>query len=486
MTLDAILSTAAFVVGVVTVGYFLLVNGTYISLTLIAVEYLRDHRDRRSYQPVGQLQANRFLPEIAVIVPAYNEEAVVVDSVTSLLALEYPAHEVIVVNDGSTDGTAGRLIERFDMKRIDASYPIDLPCEPITAIYRAPEHDVTLLDKENGGKSDALNAGVHFTDRPLFCAIDADSLIERGALRTVVEPFLTEPTRMVATGGAVRIANGTTFRKGSPQEVDLPTNRLVRLQAVEYLRAFLIGRIGLSRIGGLLIISGAFGLFKTDVVREIGGYDTDCITEDMELVVRLHRHLIDEGREYEMRFLAEPVVWTEVPESLAVLSRQRRRWFRGLLDTLVKHRDVIGRPSYGIVGLFALPFFLVIEAIGPLVEGGGYLLVPLLVLTSLLNVQFFAAFLLVAVGLGILLSTLAVIGEVITYRRYEDPTDIVVLLWYTVLESIAYRPWRAFVSWRGAYEYVTGDDAWGEMTRAGFSRESDGDERGDAVNELNR
>ena len=475
MTLESIVSTIAVVSAVVALIYLFVVNTSYLTVTAVAIRQLRRQRALDSYEPIGALQANQFLPGIAVVVPAHNEEKVIVDSVQSLFALEYPNQEVVVVNDGSTDGTLSRLKEAFTLERVDASYPIDLPCAPVRDVYHAVDEDLVVIDKENGGKADALNAGLFITDQPLFCAIDADSIIERGGLRHVVEPFLTHPERTVATGGAVRIANGSTFKNGSLQRVSLPSSRLVRFQVVEYLRAFLLGRIGLSNLGSLLIISGAFGLFRTETLREIGGYDTESITEDMELVVRLHRHLQETNRPNAVTFLPQPVAWTEAPESLSLLSRQRRRWFRGLLDTLITHRSAIGRPAYGVIGLFALPFFLFIEAIGPLVEGAGYVLIPLFFLTGLLDIQLFLAFIIIAVGLGSTVSALGVLGEVITYRRYERPREVAVLLWYSFAESFLYRPWRAFVSWRGLFEYLRGDRSWGEMTRTGFERESSED-----------
>ncbi len=465
------MSSPATVASVFFIGYFLLINGSYLAINVAALVQLRDHLDRQGYEPVGNRTGNPFVPGVAVVVPAYNEAAVIVDSVRSMRSLEYPNYDTIVVNDGSTDGTLEALIDAFDLERVGDGSPFDLPCQRVRAIYRQPERDLIVIDKENGGKADALNAGLYYTDQPLFCAVDADSLIEHGALYDVVEPFLERPTETVATGGAVRLANGCTFRNGMVDRIDLPTNRLVRFQAAEYLRAFLSGRIGLSRLGSLLVISGAFGVFRTDALREIGGYDTTSITEDMEIVVRLHRHLIDQGRAYDVTFLPRPVVWTEVPESRAVLSRQRRRWFRGLLDTLVKHRGAIGRRRYGVVGLFALPYFLIIEMGGRLIEGLGYLLIPLLFLTGYLDVTFFLAFMLAAAGLGALLSAVAVLIEVLTYRRYDDPKTVAVLLGYGLVEAVWYRPWKALQAWRGLIEYVRGDRSWGEMTRVGFDLE---------------
>ncbi len=449
-------------------SYMIVVNASYLSITWVAIRQLRRQVKLDTYEPIGSLHGNRFVPGVAIVVPAYNEAPVIVETIRSLVALEYLNTEIIIVNDGSTDGTRDRVIDAFDMERINASYPVELPCKPVTGIYRAPDSEIVLLDKENGGKADALNAGVFFTDQPLFCAVDADSIIERGALKDVVQPFLSNPDQIVATGGAVRIANGCEVGQGSILSVNLPKNRLIRSQIVEYLRAFLLGRIGLSNLRSLLIISGAFGMFRTDKVREIGGYATDSITEDMELVVRLHRHLIETDQDMDVRFLPQPVVWTEAPAKRDVLARQRRRWYRGLLDTLVRHRGMLGRPSYGIVGLFALPFFVIVEALGPLVEGTGYLLIPVFILLGVLDPEIFLMFLLFAIGLGAFVNALAVFGEVLTYRRYEQPREIAVMLGYGILEAFVYRPWRAFVSWHGLLEYLRGDHSWGEMERIGF------------------
>jgi cellulose synthase/poly-beta-1,6-N-acetylglucosamine synthase-like glycosyltransferase len=464
---ETVIELLVITTAVIAITYLLLVNTTYVTLTAIAIRQLRRQMRLDTYEPVGDFRGNQFVPGVAIVVPAYNEEEVIVDTVSALRSLEYPNYEVILVNDGSTDETLESLREAFEFTRVDAEYPVDLQCERVRGIYRDSADDLVLIDKENGGKADALNAGLYFTDKPLFCSVDADSLIERGALADVVEPFMTRPDETVATGGAVRIANGCTFRNGTLSDIKLPENRLVRFQVVEYLRAFLLGRIGLSNLGSLLIISGAFGMFKTELIRELGGYDTESITEDMELVVRLHLHLQERDEPYNIVSLPRPVAWTEAPESLSALSRQRRRWFRGLLDTLVQHRGAIGRPSHGVVGMFALPFYLVIEAIGPLVEGSGYLVVPLFFIAGVLSFQFFVTFLLIAVGFGSVLTLFSVFGEVVTYRRYGRPREVLTLFGYAVLENVTYRPWRAFVRWHGLFEFLRGDRSWGEMRRSG-------------------
>ena len=451
-------------------AYFALINGSYLLIHAFAVVGVRRNRRERSVEPAYDLHESPFVPGIAVVLPAYNEGPVIASSVRSLLSVEYPDFEVVAINDGSKDDTLERLEEAFDLERVEAEFPLEVPCEPIRGVYRASDADLVVIDKENGGKADALNAGVFFTDQPLFCAIDADTVLERSGLIEIVRPFLRDPERMVATGGTVRVANGCTIRDGVVERVRLSGSALVNLQTMEYIRAFLSGRIGLSVIKSLLIISGAFGVFRTNAVREVGGYSTDTITEDMELVVRLHRHFSQLDEPYRMEFVPDAVVWTEAPESRQVLGRQRSRWYRGLLESLELHRGMIGRRRYGAIGLVALPFFLLVEALGPLIEGIGYLLVPIMFVLGFLNVPFFTLFIAVAVGLGTLMSWLSAFNEVYGFRRYTSPKDIATILFYGVVENVLYRQWKAFIAWKGFVQFLRGDTSWGEMTRVGLEK----------------
>lgn len=466
MVLDAIATATTWFF----IGYFVLINGSYLLIQLFALVGVRQNRRERSIDPAFDIHESPIIPGIAVVLPAYNEAPVIVSSVRSLLSVEYPDFEVVAVNDGSSDDTLDRLREAFDLERVNAEYPLEIPCEPVRGVYRASDADLVVIDKENGGKADALNAGVFFTDQPLFCAIDADTVLERNGLIEIVKPFLRDPEQMIATGGTVRVANGCTIRDGVVERVRLSGSALVNLQTMEYIRAFLSGRIGLSMIKSLLIISGAFGLFRTNAVREIGGYSTDTITEDMELVVRLHRHFGDLDEAYRMEFVPDAAVWTEVPASRQVLGRQRSRWFRGLLESLELHRGMIGRPRHGAIGFVAMPFFLFVEALGPLVEGAGYVLVPIAFVLGFLNVPFFMLFLAVAVGLGTLMSWLSIFNEVYGFRRYDRPRDIATFLFYGLAENVLYRQWKAFVSWKGFIQFLRGDTSWGEMTRVGLEK----------------
>ncbi|GAA0519534.1 glycosyltransferase family 2 protein [Halorubrum aquaticum] len=455
--------------GAFIVGYYLLVNLGYLLIHVLALFELRDSVRESEWNPPFRPFDSPFYPGVAMVVPAYNEAATIVESVRSMLALNYPDQEVVVVNDGSTDATMDRLREAFELERIDAALPYDVPAEPIRGVYRSTRHeDLFVVDKENGGKSDALNAGLWLTDQQLFCAVDSDTVIDRNALLQIVRPFLEEPEKAVASGGTIRVANDCVVEDGEVQEINLPRTGLPGIQVMEYLRAFYSGRLGLSRLKGLVLISGAFGVFRTDRVREIGGYRHDTVTEDFDVVVRLHRYLSDEDVEYTVDFLPEPVAWTEVPSDLRTLGRQRRRWYRGMLETVVANRGVFFRRRYGRVGTAILPFFTAAEALGPLIEGFGYVLLPLAWYFGILNVEFFLVFLLLTVGVGVFLSWFGVFSEVWSFNRYEDPKDVLRLLWYGVLENFGYRQWKTAVAWHGLVEFLRGEKSWGAMERRGF------------------
>jgi len=455
--------------GFFIVTYYLLINAGYLLIHALALLQLRDNVRESAWKPSFRAFDSPFYPGVAMVVPAYNEATTIVESVRSMLALNYPDQEIVVVNDGSSDATLDRLVEAFGLRPVDAEVPYDVPSEPIRGVYRSAIHeDLLVVDKENGGKSDALNAGVWLTEQELFCAVDADTLIDRDALLDVVAPFLEEPSRTVASGGTIRVANDCVVQDGQVKEVNLPKTGLPGVQVMEYLRAFYSGRLGLARLKGLILISGAFGLFQTEAVRAIDGYRHDTITEDFDIVVRLHRHLVDEGREYTVDFIPEPVAWTEVPSTRRVLGRQRRRWYRGMVETVITNRGMLFNPKYGRVGTLVFPFFVAAEMFGPLIEGLGYLILPLAWYFGILNVEFFLIFFFLTTGLGVFLSWFGVFSEVWSFNRYDSPWQIFRLLWYGILENFGYRQWKTVVAWQGLVEYLKGVDTWGAMERTGF------------------
>jgi cellulose synthase/poly-beta-1,6-N-acetylglucosamine synthase-like glycosyltransferase len=394
--------------------------------------------------------------------------------VRSILQLDYLEFEVVVVNDGSKDGTLETLVREFELVPYPAALLLELPCQPVRAVYRSARiPSLRVIDKENGGKADALNAGINAARHPLFCAIDADSILQRDSLWRVVEPFLDYPDT-VATGGTVRLANGCTVEGGFLTRVALPRNLLALLQIVEYLRAFLFGRMGWSPFNAVLVISGAFGLFRRDAVVAAGGYSTRTVGEDMELVVRLHRLHRRQRKPYRVVFVPEPICWTEAPESLAVLRAQRVRWHRGLSESLAMNLALLFHPRSGIVGWVAMPFMLLFEWLSPLVELAGFLFMIVGAALGLLSLQALWVFLLVAFAFGALLSVNALLLEELMGHVYPRLGQLGALALVALVESFGY---RQLVSWYrlvGFIRWASGSRAgWGDMKRtAGWRKDA--------------
>jgi cellulose synthase/poly-beta-1,6-N-acetylglucosamine synthase-like glycosyltransferase len=465
------MTTFAFAFAVFTLVYFAVLNGIYVLFTVVAWRDVTHHLRRRRFDPADEAFASPLTPGISLVVPAYNEEAGIVESVRSLLAIRYPRLEVIVVNDGSSDGTLSRLQEEFDLVPVRKALRSSVATKPVKRTFVSRRHrELVVVDKENGGKADSQNAALSVARMPYVCVIDADALIEEEALLQVARPLLDDPEAVVATGGIVRIANGCAIDHGRVVEVRLPQSRLATLQVVEYFRAFLIGRVGWSRANALLIISGAFGLFRRSLLEEVGGWWTDTVGEDVELVVRLHRHLRRRGEVYRITFVAGPVCWTEAPEDLGALGRQRRRWHRGLGQTLWRHRGLVGNPRYGALGLLALPYFTVFEFFGPLIEIVGAPLTFALWLDGRLSRLFLVAFLIVAFLLGILLSVAALALEEFSFRRHPQGREVARLVAFAIVENVGYRQlndlWRALAF----VDLARRKQSWGEQRRRGIGR----------------
>ncbi|WP_084421434.1 glycosyltransferase family 2 protein [Henriciella litoralis] len=467
---EATLMTAAawITIFVITVG--LIQNFFYVAQLLIAwAAMTRQPLVRRS-----ALLWRRYAdlaPPIALISPAYNEERSVVQSVRSLLALEYACFEVIVVNDGSKDNTLAELISAFDLKPISRASDQQLEHAPIRGIYGSKMHpSLLVIDKENGGKADALNAGINVSRSPIFCSMDADSVLERDALLRAVRPFIDDPSRVIAVGGTVRLANGCRIEDGRVISTGLSNNLLALFQTVEYVRAFLMARLAWSDIGALTIISGAFGLFRRGVVVEVGGYSTDTVGEDMELVVKLHKHLRQQKRDYRIAYIAEPICWTEAPEDMRTLRRQRERWLRGSVETFFRHRDMFLNPRYGRVGSLGFTNIILVDVLGPIVEILGYMLIPLFYATGLLSLPYLLAFLGVSFMFGIMISVFSLVLEESSLRRVQKVSDLLKLGAIAVLENFGYRQLNNIWRIRGFWQFLRGKTEWGEMTRKGFSR----------------
>jgi cellulose synthase/poly-beta-1,6-N-acetylglucosamine synthase-like glycosyltransferase len=408
-------------------------------------------------------------PPITLMAPAYNEALTIVESVRSLLALQYPNFEVVVVNDGSKDETLQVLIDAFELTPTQRHYHLSASCAPIRGLYSgAKQPKLLVIDKVNGGKSDALNAALNLSRAPIVCSMDADSLLEPDALLRAVRPFVEDPERTVAVGGTIRIANGCKIAFGRVVEVGAPRNLLALLQTVEYLRAFLMARLAWSKVDALTIISGAFGLFRRQAVLDVGGYSHGTVGEDMELVVKLHKHFRRLGKPYRIAFTPEPVCWTEAPESWSVLARQRARWHRGAMETFFRHRDMILNPRYGRVGVIGFGHILLVDVLGPVIEIFGYVLIPAFWLLGVLSLDYLWALLAVTFGFGVVISVGALALEEVELRRFPNARSLLILMGAAVLENFGYRQINNFWRLRGLWQFLRGAQGWGSMTRKGF------------------
>ncbi len=441
--------------------YFFMVNGLYLVLFFFSCAAIIHYRSILQFRGPSEILKARVTPPISILVPAYNEEKGIVSSVRALFELNYPQYEVIVINDGSTDNTLGALEKAFSLRRTAHVYHRELPTAMVKVVYRSKVYtNLWVLDKENRGKADALNAGVNFSQYPLYCAIDADSILEKDALVRVVRPYMDRFQEVVAVGGIVRVANGCRISRGIVEEVGLARGWLPNFQVVEYLRAFLSGRVAWAARNALLVISGAFGVFKKQPVKDIGGYSTETVGEDMELVVRLHRRLRKQKRSYRIHFIPDPVCWTEVPHKWRMLGRQRNRWQRGLGQVLYRNISMFANPRYGSIGMLAMPYFLMVELLSPAVELFGYTLFGIAIYWGVVYWEAVATFLILAVWMGIFLSLLAVLLEEFTLHRYPRVRSLLKLLFCAVLENFGYRQMTAFFRLKGLYDFARRENVW--------------------------
>lgn len=460
--------TVALVIAWVVIGTGLVQNLIHLAqLVLVAGAVVL----RRPEPSVGRLWRlyGDVAPPISLIVPAFNEEKTIVDSVRSLLSLEYSSFEVIVVNDGSQDRTLEVLLESFGLEATSRAFRQAVPHSPMRGLYASPrQHSLLVVDKERGGKADALNAAINMSRCALVGAIDADTVLEPGALLRVVRPFVDDPARTVAVGGTVRIANGCRVDSGRVVEVALPRNLLALFQTVEYFRTFLMARPACSHLNVLTTISGAFGVFRRRSLIEVGGYTRTTVSEDLEIVVKLHRHMLAKGVDYRIVCIEQPACWTQAPETLRGLGRQRARWQRGALETFFAHAGVLVSARRGRFAVLGMGQLLLTDVIGPVVEVLGYLSIPLFWMLGLLDTAYLLAFLGVTVAFGIFLSISAVMLEEIEGGSLARTRDLLIVALAAVAENFGYRQLCNLWRLRGWWQFLRRRRDWGVLTRRAF------------------
>lgn len=487
--------------------YFVLYNSYTLWLIALSARQVRRRVASHFTEDLDLIDRRDLTRPLTMVVPAYNEEVTIVDSVTALIHSDYPRFEIVVVNDGSSDATLDRLKAAFGLRRTEVPYRSAIVTASVRGMYEAtiplPTEvmRVVVIDKYNGGKADALNAGINASTTPYFVSLDADSILDQRALKELMRVVQEDPS-VVAVGGQVAIANGCTIRNSQVVTVDLPKRPLARFQMVEYLRSFTAARTGLDRMESILILSGVFAVFEKDTVIRAGGYLTPflrhrltreyvgeaagTVCEDMEMIVRLHRFILDKEQHRRIAFLPHPVAWTEVPETFASLRKQRGRWYRGLRESLRFHRGMLGRLKFGRIGWFALPTFWLFEYYGPLVEIAGYVLILFLFLmewltgASLISYDFLLAYLLASLGYGILVNVFAVLVGAWRFRYgladrlqrhllpFSRKREVFILLLYAVLENLGYRQLTLWWRLRGLWDAWRGKTGWEKFARVGF------------------
>jgi cellulose synthase/poly-beta-1,6-N-acetylglucosamine synthase-like glycosyltransferase len=507
-SLIAVLVAAVVVVQPLFLVYFIAYNSYTLWLLALSARQVRRRVAGHFIEDLDLIDGADLTKPLTMIVPAFNEEVTIVDSVTGLINCDYPRFEIVVVNDGSSDATLQRLQQAFRLRRTNAPYRPAIATAPVRAMYQATASlparvmQLTVIDKDNCGKADALNAGINASTTPYFVSLDADSILDQRALKELMRVIQEDP-RVVAAGGQVAIANGCTVRNSHVVGVGLPTRSLPRFQMVEYLRSFTAARTGLDRVHAVLILSGVLAVFEKETVIRAGGYLTPflrhrlvdeyvgrglgTVCEDMEIIVRLHRFLLDKLHHRRIAFLPHPVAWTEVPETFESLRKQRGRWYRGLRESLRYHRAMLWDSKYGRIGWFALPAFWLFEYFGPLVEIAGYgfilllLLVQLLAGQQLIGIEYLLAFLLASLGYGVLVNVLAVLVGAWRFRYgladrlqrqllpFSRRREVLILLLYAVLENFGYRQLTLYWRLRGLWDAWRGKTGWEKFGRVGFS-----------------
>lgn len=448
----------------------------FILMALSGLE-MRDFLRKNRFADYGDIITSPIAPGVSILAPAFNEGQSIVQNAQSLLSLHYGKFEVILINDGSKDDTLEKLIRSFELEKTNYVYHPEIETKPVRGIYRSKNMSyrrLTVIDKENGGKADALNTGINIASLELLACIDVDCILSSESISRMVRPFMEETNKkVIAVGGVIGIANNCDVQDGTVTKYRIPETTLGRFQVIEYFRAFLMGRMAWARINGLMLISGAFGFFRKDLVRAVGGYFPKTVGEDMELVVRMRRYMDEQKIPHKVGFVPDPLCWTEVPESEKVLSRQRNRWMRGTIETLQLHQVLRLNPKFGILGMVSYPFWSIFEKAAPIIETAGILYTTILLIVGDFSTIYFIALLLMMYLLSLLVSSFSVLYEQIAFNHYKDKKDLRKLIWMIITEPFIVHPKVVYWGLLGHIDFVKGKGGWGSMIRTGFKKAED-------------
>ncbi|MDX1829534.1 MAG: glycosyltransferase [Lutibacter sp.] len=455
-------------------SYAFLAIFSYVVLSIISAFETVDYFKKNSFVNYKKILSSNIAPSISIIAPAYNESLNIVENVRSLLSNHYANYDVIIVNDGSKDNSLELLIKAYDLVKTNYLINPQLKTQPLRkGVFKSTNpafEKLIVVDKENGGKADALNMGLNISNSKYVACIDVDCLLLEDALQKMVKPFLEiTDKKVVATGGVIRIANNSIIKEGKLMEVNLPNKLIERAQILEYLRSFLLGRMAWSRLNGLLVISGAFGMFHKKIAIEIGGYDTSTVGEDMEIIVRMRRHLEEQKVNYKVAYIPDPLCWTEAPDNYKIFVSQRNRWTRGTIEVLRKHRKLAFNPNYRNLGILSYPYWLIFERLAPVVEVIGIIYFGILLALREVKWDYALAFFILAYLFTTLLSLGAIYSEELTYHQYKKKGTGFKLILISLLEPFVLHPFVLYAAVRGNLDYFFNKKKkWGEMTRKGM------------------
>lgn len=454
----------------VNIIYFVSVNILYTYLLVWSIIQNRIRSMQVRFESIAQLASSPYTIPVSIIIPAFNEERVIIDNVYSCLRLRYPEFEVIVVNDGSTDTTLLKMIKEFDLIPLDIMYRNQIKTVPPINTYSSGKYrNLILIDKTNSGKADSLNIGVNFAKYRYVCCTDADSLFEPDALLRAMRPVTKDPERIVGLSGQVMIRNGLTIDKGKIIKCGLPKNWFALFQFVEYTRTFLSHRLGWSRLGSLMVISGAFGIWRRDIVVEMGGFSGETVCEDIELTFRCHRRLREKRIPYRIISIPDPVCWTEGPQNLKNLSAQRNRWQRVVVETFLRNAKMTLNPAYGSVGMLGMPYYILYEILGPFVEIFSYGLLVFGLLYGYFKPELFILFFAFLIFYNASLAMISVIMQDYGYAIYRLK-DVVKLILVSLTEYIVYHSYLTLVRIQGTFDVFKKAKLWHKFERIQVGR----------------
>jgi cellulose synthase/poly-beta-1,6-N-acetylglucosamine synthase-like glycosyltransferase len=458
--------------GYITLIYFVLMQGYLLFLGIMSANVLRRGHHLNRFGRVWELLSSQTTPPVSIVIPAYNEAEGIVDSVRSMAIVNYPRFEIVITNDGSTDGTLQALIDGFGLERVQIPYRPDIKTAPVRGIYRGRGSvSITVVDKENGGRADALNAGINAARYPYALCTDADVILDANCLIAAMRRVIEDRVRTVAVGGNIRPLNGSKVKLGHLVEASVPKGLIPRMQTLEYLRTFLASRPAWSAMEALPLVSGAFGIWKRSAVIAVGGFTSGHMGEDMDLTMRLHRHHIDNDIPYRIAYEPSAVIWTEVPSTTRVLRRQRIRWHRGLMTAVKDFGPMTFNPKYGKVGMVTWAGMFLFEYLAPMIEFVGWIVVPTAYLLGALDAISLVAMLALAFGMGLLNSLLALMLDE-AYGYFNSPRDAFRLIVMALIENLGLR--QMTVVWR--IRAVIGGEStrsWGNMERRGVAQLAD-------------